>query len=133
MTVPQIAEIVLCVAFAVIGYLIGSIPSWLMLKTTTESRTDHKGVTLAALLLDGGKVGAACLTGWGVTRYLVQNHVPLGFRVDLWNTAFTVGVMAGAFAVIGHCYPAWLKFRGGNAVAPLSALAIVTIALLILR
>jgi glycerol-3-phosphate acyltransferase PlsY len=133
MTVPQIAEIVLCVAFAVAGYLIGSLPLALMLRKLAGPRAGHKGVAFAALALDGSKAGAACLIGWSTTQYLIQNHVPLGFRVDLWNTAFTVGVVAGAFAVIGHCYPAWLKFRGGNAVAPLSALAIVTIALLILR
>lgn len=120
MTVPQIAEIVLGVAFAVTGYLLGAIPFGRLLKGP------------ASLLLDGGKVAAAFLIGWGVTGYLIQNHVPLGLRVDLWNTAFTVGLVAGAFAVIGHCLPVWLKFRGGNAVAPLIALTVVAIALFVL-
>jgi glycerol-3-phosphate acyltransferase PlsY len=133
MTVPQIAEIALCAAFAVIGYLIGSIPFGLMARKLAGSGAPPTSAALPALLLDGGKVGAACLIGWGVTRYLIQNHVPLGFRVDLWNTAFTVGVVAGVFAVVGHCFPVWLKFRGGSAVAPLIALAIVAIGLQILR
>jgi glycerol-3-phosphate acyltransferase PlsY len=132
MTAPQIAEIVLCVAFAVAGYLIGSLPLALMLRKLAGPRAGHKGVAFAALALDGSKAGAACLIGWSTTQYLIQNHVPLGFRVDLWNTAFTVGVVAGVFAVIGHCYPVWLKFRGGNAAASLSALAIVSIALFVL-
>lgn len=122
MTVPQIAEIVLCVVFAVAGYLIGSIPFGLLLKKLSG---------VAALLLDGGKVAAACLIGWSVTRYLIENHVPLGFRVDLWNTAFVVGLVAGAFAVIGHCFPVWLKFRRGNPVAPLAGLALAATALLV--
>lgn len=133
MTVPQITEIVLSVVFAVIGYLIGSIPLRFMQRKPAGSPGGLAGPTPVSLLLDGGKIVVACLIGWSVTRYLIQNHVPLGFRVDLWNTAFVVGLAAGAFAVIGHCFPVWLKFRGGNALAPLAALAIVAIALLVLE
>jgi glycerol-3-phosphate acyltransferase PlsY len=98
-TVPQIAEIVLCIAFAAAGYLLGLIPFGRWLKGP------------AGLLLDVAKIVAACLIGWGVTQYLIQNHVPLGFRVDLWNTHFTVGFVAGMFALIGHFFPVWLAFR----------------------
>jgi glycerol-3-phosphate acyltransferase PlsY len=131
MTVPQIAEIVLCVAFAVIGYLIGSLTLALMLRKLAGPRAGHKGVAFAALALDGSKAGAACLIGWSTTQYLIQNHVPLGFRVDLWNTPLVVGLVAGAFAVIGHCFPVWLRFRGGSAVVPAAGLAIVATALLV--
>ncbi len=99
MTVPQIAEIALCIAFAVVGYLLGLIPIGRLLKGP------------AGLLLDVAKIFAAYLIGWSVTQYLIQNHVPLGFRVDLWNTPFTVGIVAGVFALIGHFFPVWLLFR----------------------
>jgi glycerol-3-phosphate acyltransferase PlsY len=98
-TVPQIAEIALCIVFAVGGYLVGMIPLGRLLKGP------------AALLLDVAKIVAACLIGWNVTQYLIQNHVPLGFRVDLWNTAFTVGLVAGVLALIGHFFPVWRMFR----------------------
>ena len=99
MTVPQIAEIVLCIVFAAAGYLLGLIPFGRLLKGP------------AGPLLDVAKIIAACLIGWSVTRYLIQNHVPLGFRVDLWNTHFTVGFVAGVFALIGHVFPIWRVFR----------------------
>ncbi len=134
MTMPQMAEIVLCSVFAVFGYLLGSIPFGLVLTklaglgdiraigsgnigATNVLRTGRKDLALATLLLDAGKAGIAYFVGWGATRYLVQNHIPLGFQVDLWNTAQTVGLVAGAFAFIGHCFPVWLKFKGGKGVA----------------
>ncbi len=134
MTLPQTAEIALCVGFAIIGYLLGSIPFGLVLTklaglgdirtigsgnigATNVLRTGRKDLALATLVLDAGKAGIAYLVGWGTTQYLVQNFIPLGFQVDLWSAAQTVGLFAGAFAFIGHCFPVWLKFKGGKGVA----------------
>jgi glycerol-3-phosphate acyltransferase PlsY len=134
MTVPQIAEIVLCTAFALLGYLLGSIPFGLVLTrlaglgdirdigsgnigATNVLRTGRKDLALATLLLDAGKAGIAYFIGFFATQYLVRNHVPLGFQVDLWSTPHTVGLIAGAAAFVGHCYPVWLKFKGGKGVA----------------
>ncbi len=134
MTVPQIAEIVLCIGFGIFGYLLGSIPFGLVLTklaglgdirtigsgnigATNVLRTGRKDLALATLLLDAGKAGIAYFVAWGTTQYLIQNHIPLGFQVDLWTTAQTVGLCAGAAAFIGHCFPVWLKFKGGKGVA----------------
>ena len=134
MTVPQIAEIVLCTVFALMGYLLGSIPFGLVLTklaglgdirtigsgnigATNVLRTGRKDLALATLLLDAGKAGLAYLIASSATQYLVHNHVPLGLQVDLWTTAQTVGLCAGAAAFIGHCYPVWLGFKGGKGVA----------------
>jgi glycerol-3-phosphate acyltransferase PlsY len=134
MALPQVAEIVLCVVFGVLGYLLGSIPFGLVLTkmaglgdirnigsgnigATNVLRTGRKDIALATLILDAGKAGAAFFIGWGASQYLIQNHVPLGFQVDLWSTAYTVGLCAGAAAFVGHCYPVWLKFKGGKGVA----------------
>jgi glycerol-3-phosphate acyltransferase PlsY len=104
MTVPQIAEIALCIVFAVVGYLLGMIPLGRLLKGP------------AGLMLDVAKIIAAGLIGWSATQYLIQNHVPLGFRVDLWNTPLAVGIAAGVFALIGHFFPVWRLFRKRKAV-----------------
>ncbi len=134
MTLPQTAEIALCIGFGLLGYLLGSIPFGLVLTklaglgdiraigsgnigATNVLRTGRKDLALATLLLDAGKAGAAFFIGWSAAGYLVNNHAPLGFQVDLWNTPYMVGLCAGAMAFVGHCYPVWLKFRGGKGVA----------------
>ena len=99
---------------ALLGYLIGSIPFGLLLAkaagkgdireigsgnigATNVLRTGSKGLAAAVLLLDLGKGLAAVLAAW---RWFPE----------------AVSV-AALFAVIGHCFPVWLKFKGGKAVA----------------
>jgi len=98
-----------------IGYLAGSIPFGLLLAkafgqgdirkigsgnigATNVLRTGRKDLAVITLLLDAAKAG---VTGW-----LVQNWLGLPF-----------GYIAAAAALIGHCYPVWLKFKGGKGVA----------------
>ena len=99
----------------VFGYLLGSIPFGLLLTrmfgagdirnigsgnigATNVLRTGRKGLAAATLLLDAGKGAAAVLVAWQ------------------YATLFAVA-LAGVGALIGHCYPLWLKFRGGKGVA----------------
>ena len=100
-------------AFA-IAYLLGSIPFGLLLTrlggagdlrnigsgsigATNVLRTGRKGLAAATVLLDAGKGIAAVLLA---ARWLPGNE----------------GV-AAVGAVIGHCFPVWLKFRGGKGFA----------------
>ena len=99
---------------ALLGYLLGSVPFGLVLTrmaglgdvraigsgnigATNVLRTGNKGLALATLLLDGGK-GAIAV-----------------FIALYWN--FDTALIAGLFAVIGHNFPVWLKFKGGKGVA----------------
>lgn len=99
---------------AVLGYLLGSIPFGLMLTRATGAgdlraigsgsigatnvlRTGRKGLAAATLLLDAGK---------GVLAVLLARHFLPG----------TEGVAAVA-AIAGHCFPMWLRFRGGKGFA----------------
>ncbi|HXV74409.1 MAG TPA: glycerol-3-phosphate 1-O-acyltransferase PlsY, partial [Sphingomonadales bacterium] len=103
-------------AFVVLGYLLGSIPFGLLLTrlaglgdirklgsgnigATNVLRTGNKAVAAATLLLDAAKGTAAVL--------IAERYAP-GFAA-----------MAGAAALLGHCFPVWLKFEGGKGVATL--------------
>ena len=144
MTLPQTAELVFGIVFACFGYLLGSIPFGLVLTklaglgdirtigsgnigATNVLRTGRKDLALATLVLDAGKAGIAYLVASAATQYLVTNHIPLGLQVDLWNTPQTIGLWAGAFAFIGHCFPIWLKFKGGKGVATFIGLLLASL------
>lgn len=100
---------------AIGGYLLGSIPFGLVLTrlagygdiraigsgnigATNVLRTGNKPLALATLLLDSGK-GA------------------IAVGVALYFSTFEVAMVAGFFALVGHLFPVWLKFKGGKGVA----------------
>jgi acyl phosphate:glycerol-3-phosphate acyltransferase len=97
-----------------IGYALGSIPFGLLLSraagkgdirevgsgnigATNVLRTGSKGLAAAVLLLDAGK---GFLAAWLVSRW--------------WPEAAALGAFG---AVLGHCFPVWLQFKGGKGVA----------------
>lgn len=103
------------VAAAAGGYLAGSVPfGWLLTRAaglgdiravgsgnigaTNVLRTGRKDVAAATLLLDAGKGVAAVLLAAG------------------WAGPMA-GLVAGAFAVLGHCTSVWMRGQGGKGVA----------------
>ena len=117
----------------IVAYLLGSIPFGLILTkvftgqnlrkigsknigTTNVLRTGSKTLALVTLLLDMGKGFISALLPYFLTR---------GIDVNADETAAFVGALQsihialflGFGAIIGHCFPAWLKFKGGKGVA----------------
>jgi acyl phosphate:glycerol-3-phosphate acyltransferase len=99
-----------------LGYVLGAIPFGILLTrwagagdlraigsgnigATNVLRTGRKGLAAATLLLDAAKGAAAVL-------------------LARWLWPGTEMYAAGA-AMVGHCYPIWLRFRGGKGVATL--------------
>lgn len=104
-----------------VGYLFGSIPFGLLLTRLTGAgdlraigsgnigatnvlRTGRKGLAAATLLLDLGK---------GLAAVLLVRHAPLGDPG-----------LAALGAVLGHCFPVWLRFSGGKGVATTMGVAL---------
>ena len=102
------------------GYLLGSVPFGLLLTraagagdlrgigsgnigATNVLRTGRKGLAAATLLLDLGKGLAAVL-----------------IAARLWPD-WTGAAALGAF--LGHCFPVWLRFKGGKGVATTAGIA----------
>ena len=109
---------------AIGGYLLGSVPFGLVLTraaglgdirqigsgnigATNVLRTGRKDLALATLLLDALKAGIALV----LARWIA------GAAGVPENTAYQIGLVAGAAAFIGHCYPVWLGFKGGKGIA----------------
>jgi glycerol-3-phosphate acyltransferase PlsY len=111
---------------AVFAYLLGSIPfGYLLVRTftgtdvrsvgsgnigaTNVARTGRKGLAIATLFLDAAK------------GYLAVAVVPAFVRLihadAAAEDALLLSALAALFAIIGHMFTFWLKFKGGKGVA----------------
>ncbi len=105
----------------VLSYLLGAIPFGVILTrlggagdlrtigsgnigATNVLRTGRKGLAAATLLLDMAK---------GAVAVLLVAHLFPGNAL-----------LAAAGAFIGHCYPIWLRFKGGKGVATLMGIVV---------
>ena len=123
MTPELVTPPIILLLWTLLGYLLGSIPFGSIVThvmglgdlrqigsgnigATNVLRTGSKlgaGLTLAA---DIGKAGATVF----LARYLVAEDA---------------AQLAGLAAILGHCYPIWLKFQGGKGVATFFGLLFV--------
>jgi glycerol-3-phosphate acyltransferase PlsY len=100
-----------------VAYLLGSIPfGYILVRlvrhediratgsgnigATNVLRSGAKGLGVATLLLDLGKALLAVL----IAKRLAPGN-------------FDLATVAAVAAVVGHCYPIWLRFKGGKGVA----------------
>lgn len=103
---------------ALIGYLIGSFPTaYFLLKKS-------KGIDITKT--GSGNVGA-------MNSFEITKSKSIGFSVliidalkgwlsaflsyELIENNFSITVLGLIFAIIGHCYSPWIKFKGGRGLA----------------
>lgn len=117
------------VIVAVIAYLLGSIPfGYLLVRifrgqdirltgsgnigATNVARSGAKGLGIATLVLDALK-GALAV---GIAWYIASDEaIASACSCDLLPAQLMA--VAALFAVLGHVFPVWLKFKGGKGVA----------------
>ena len=100
---------------ALLGYLVGSIPFGLLLTRMAglgDVRQQGSGNIGATNVLRTGNKGIAALT---LLLDLAKGFVPVFIAGQVWGEV-EMAFAAGA-AVLGHCFPFWLGFRGGKGVA----------------
>ena len=116
---------VILVSIFIFGYFLGSIPFGLILTkisglgdirkigsgnigATNVLRTGNKKLALFTLLLDGGKGAIAIYLITIISTKVFNNNFDI---VEFYQCTIAIS------AVIGHCFPIWLRFKGGKGVA----------------
>jgi len=102
--------------FIVFSYLFGAIPTGYLLvklKTKRDIRNVGSGST--------GATNVLRYQGWKLAIPVMLFDVLKGFLPALaglhWFHNRNLAMVGALAAVIGHCYPLYLKFRGGKGVA----------------
>jgi glycerol-3-phosphate acyltransferase PlsY len=115
---------------AIVAYLLGSIPfGYLLVKifrgedirlsgsgnigATNVARSGAKGLGAVTLLLDALKGSLAVFLAW----YVAYWNDPWPETDRPGPAAYQLAATAALFAVAGHIFPVWLKFKGGKGVA----------------
>ena len=116
--------LVFCSIF-IFGYFLGSIPFGLILTkisglgdirkigsgnigATNVLRTGNKKIAFFTLLLDGGKGAVAIYLITIILSKVFDNNFNM---VEFYQCTVAIS------AVVGHCFPIWLRFKGGKGVA----------------
>ncbi len=113
------------VSIFIFGYFLGSIPFGLILTkisglgdirkigsgnigATNVLRTGNKKIALFTLLLDGGKGALAIYLTTIILAKVFDNNFNM---IEFYQCTVAIS------AVVGHCFPIWLRFKGGKGVA----------------
>ncbi|MCK5375086.1 MAG: glycerol-3-phosphate 1-O-acyltransferase PlsY [Alphaproteobacteria bacterium] len=119
---------ILILILFIVAYILGSIPFGLILTkvftgqdlrkigsnsigTTNVLRTGNKILTAVTLLCDMGKGAVPILFVFGGLPSISQPFL------DLSDFFIPIALTIGLGAIVGHCFPVWLKFKGGKGVA----------------
>ena len=101
----------------IISYLLGSIPMGLLL-TRFMGKGDLRKV-------GSGNIGATNVMRVGglrmaaLTWILDMTKAIISVFLGIYIAGEAFGVWCGFVAIVGHCYPVWLKFHGGKGVSSL--------------
>ena len=122
------------IIIAVAAYLLGSIPTGFLVAkakgidirnvgsgnigATNAMRVLGKPAGIFVLLADAAKGFVACIASvLGLIIFNIYSSGPDLFNEEYLPLKMRCMVIAGIFAVLGHNYTCWLKFKGGKGIA----------------
>lgn len=100
-----------------VAYMLGSVPMGLIF-TKLMGRGDLRKV-------GSGNIGATNvmrvggLRMAGVVWILDMLKAIIAVYLGCWVAGIGFGAWCGFFAIVGHCFPVWLKFHGGKGISSL--------------
>lgn len=112
------------IVMLLLSYLIGAFPSGFVIgklffkKDIRQFGSGNTGATNSFRVL--GRPAGFLVTFLDIFKGFITVFFPLWLPVHAdgpISTFFTNGLIVGLFAILGHVYPVYLKFRGGKAVA----------------
>ncbi len=104
------------ILFLVFAYLLGSVPSGYLLYRIKEKK-DIRDLGSTNI----GATNVLRLTGWKLALPvalidILKGAIPVYLALR-WFPEPWVAYVAGILALIGHCYPVYIRFKGGKGVA----------------
>lgn len=116
-------------ALLLLGYLAGSLPfgvwvtRWARGVDVREQGSGNIGATNVARVA-GKKLGVLVLF-----LDAAKGALPVVLALRMLPDSPRVHVAVGVAAFLGHCFPVWLKFRGGKGVATAAGVLLVLVPL----
>lgn len=119
---------------ALVAYLLGSIPfGYILVRlfrkqdirqtgsgnigATNVARSGAKGLGIVTLVLDAAKGYLAVAIAYPIFHRMPPAGLQLETMSHYRQALFFAVGLAAIFAILGHMYPVWLKFKGGKGVA----------------
>lgn len=104
------------ILFAICSYLLGSFPSGYVMYFFSEKK-DIRGFGSQSI----GATNVLRLKGWTfaipvILMDILKGFLPVFFALKLFPDK-RFALLCGFLAVLGHCFPIYIKLRGGKGVA----------------
>jgi glycerol-3-phosphate acyltransferase PlsY len=104
------------IIYAILSYLVGSIPAGYILYRLSERKDIRRYGSQAT-----GATNVLRLKGWKYAIPVALFDVVKGFFVVYFALELfqdqRLAILSGFLVVLGHCFPIFIKFRGGKGVA----------------